>query len=84
MTNPADKGGPRRTRTVRHDELAFAEDAIRSVLDEAERDPMEVVASLRAKGLSEFAVREAIWRLIDAGEVTLTSKRMLVQAKVPA
>jgi hypothetical protein len=69
---------------VRHDELAIAEEAIRNVLDEHERDPMEVVAGLRAKGLSEPAVREAIWRLIDAGEVTLTSKRMLAHSKVPA
>jgi hypothetical protein len=56
---------------------AAAEERVLELVNTGQQDPMDLVARLRTEGFDDLAIREAIWRLIDRSEITLTSQRTL-------
>jgi hypothetical protein len=54
--------------------------AERSILVETRTEvpPVQLIRTLKSKGIDEYSIRAAIWILIDDGKIKLTQDRKLV------
>jgi hypothetical protein len=61
------------------DELRTAETGILAALADAQApfSPADLVDLLKAKGISEYSTRVALWYLIDRNRIELTMDRLL-------